>query len=565
MKISKFLKIMGAIFTVIILANIFSVYSLRQSFKNERLTIERQKEFKQLGIDLRNASDYLTNQARRYVQFGEQKFYDNYWKEVKETKTRDHVVERLKELGSPQEELNLIEESKNNSDELVKIEDEAMKSVEKKDFNKARQLMFDSNYDNNKAKIEEPILEFQKKMNSRNESEVQAERKKSNILFNITIGLIIILIGLIIFTFTVLVKKISNLVEISDKLKELSNNEGDLTSRIQRNSKDEVGEIASSFNNLLESLQNLIIQIINTTLDIKKQSNEFARISQGIKEGSEQITVTMEEMSEGVEEQAVSASEVASSSQNLNNIIEEANESEKSLKISSKEVLRITKEGKNEMESSVNQIISINDIVKESVQKVNRLDFQSQEISKLVQVIKSISEQTNLLALNAAIEAARAGESGKGFAVVADEIRKLAEEVGHSVNEITELVISIQNESKTVASSLEKGYEEVEKGTNQIKGTGETFRIIDVNISEIVDKIDYVSSKFDNIQQNSKKIEEEIQKVASVSEETSAGIEETTASVQQESNSIEIVFQNALKVSELSDNLSNMVKKFKVK
>ncbi|AJD32549.1 methyl-accepting chemotaxis protein [Clostridium sporogenes] len=273
----------------------------------------------------------------------------------------------------------------------------------------------------------------------------------------------------------------------------------------------------------------------------------------------------MEEMSEGVEEQAVSASEVASSSQNLNNIIEEANESEKSLKISSKEVLRITKEGKNEMESSVNQIISINDIVKESVQKVNRLDFQSQEISKLVQVIKSISEQTNLLALNAAIEAARAGESGKGFAVVADEIRKLAEEVGHSVNEITELVISIQNESKTVANSLEKGYEEVEKGTNQIKGTGEIFRIIDVNISEIVDKIDYVSSKFDNIQQNSKKIEEEIQKVASVSEETSAGIEETTASVQEETNSIEIVFQNALKVSELSDNLSNMVKKFKVK
>lgn len=565
MKISKFLKIMGAIFTVIILANIFSVYSLRQSFKNERLTIERQKEFKQLGIDLRNASDYLTNQARRYVQFGEQKFYDNYWKEVKETKTRDHVVDRLKELGSPQEELDLIEKSKNNSDELVKIEDEAMKSVKKKDFNKARQLMFDSNYDNNKTKIEEPILEFQEKMNSRTESEVQAERKKSNMLFNITIGLIIILIGLIIFTFIVLVKKISNLAEISDKLKELSNNEGDLTSRIQSNSKDEVGEIASSFNNLLENLQNLIIQIINTTLDIKKQSDEFIRISQGIKEGSEQITVTMEEMSEGVEEQAVSASEVASSSQNLNNIIEEANESEKSLKISSKEVLRITKEGKNEMESSVNQIISINDIVKESVQKVNRLDFQSQEISKLVQVIKSISEQTNLLALNAAIEAARAGESGKGFAVVADEIRKLAEEVGHSVNEITELVISIQNESKTVASSLEKGYEEVEKGTNQIKGTGETFRIIDVNISEIVDKIEYVSSKFDNIQQNSKKIEEEIQKVASVSEETSAGIEETTASVQEETNSIEIVFQNALKVSELSDNLSNMVKKFKVK
>ena len=74
--------------------------------------MQREAEFKQLGIELATASDYLTNEARRYVQFGDKAPYDNYWKEVNETKTRDHVVARLTELKAPQKELDLIEKAK---------------------------------------------------------------------------------------------------------------------------------------------------------------------------------------------------------------------------------------------------------------------------------------------------------------------------------------------------------------------------------------------------------------------------------------------------------------------
>ena len=142
------------------------------------------------------------------------------------------------------------------------------------------------------------------------------------------------------------------------------------------------------------------------------------------------------------------------------------------------EVLQITENGNELMAHSVDQMDKIYDLVKDSVQKVMGLDHQSKEIANLVVVIQKIADQTNLLALNAAIEAARAGENGRGFAVVADEVRKLAEQVAQSIGGITGIVNNIQNESTNVVESLTKGYEQVEKGSNQIKMTGESFESI---------------------------------------------------------------------------------------
>ena len=121
----------------------------------------------------------------------------------------------------------------------------------------------------------------------------------------------------------------------------------------------------------------------------------------------------------------------------------------------------MTEDGQKLINDTEQQMYKIDTIVKQAVNRVEGLNNQTREITQLVKVITEIADQTNLLALNAAIEAARAGEQGKGFAVVADEVRKLAEQVSHSVSNISTIVNNIQNETNIVTRSLVEGYEVV--------------------------------------------------------------------------------------------------------
>lgn len=216
------------------------------------------------------------------------------------------------------------------------------------------------------------------------------------------------------------------------------------------------------------------------------------------------------------------------------------------------------------MESSSKQMQTIDHIVRESVDKVNQLHKQVQEISQLVIVIRDIAEQTNLLSLNAAIEAARAGEHGKGFAIVAEEVRKLAEQVALSVTDITEIVSNIQNEFSMVTASLTEGYKEVEEGSAQIQTTHETFMNIQGALKEMVDSIVAVAENLSTIAADSQEMSGSIQEIAAISEEAAAGIEETTAASEETSSSMEEISASAEQLSILAEELNQMVQQFKL-
>ena len=197
----------------------------------------------------------------------------------------------------------------------------------------------------------------------------------------------------------------------------------------------------------------------------------------------------MQELAGGTETQASTAGDLADTMRIFTNRIQETTKEGIELKNNSSEVQQLTDSGKGLMMSSTEQMATINDIVLDSVRKVEGLNEQSDEISKLVSVIDDISNQTNLLALNAAIEAARAGEHGKGFAVVADEVRKLAEQVQFSVADISAIVNRIQHDTGSVTRSLQEGYQEVKKGTEQITETSETFNHISEAVKGMITSI----------------------------------------------------------------------------
>nr|WP_026680691.1 methyl-accepting chemotaxis protein [Priestia megaterium] len=353
---------------------------------------------------------------------------------------------------------------------------------------------------------------------------------------------------------------LSNVVKITS---EVANGNLQATS-MNYQGKDEIGQLAQSVNQMKDNIKGILFKVKNASNSVSSRSEELTQSANEVREGSNQIASTMEELSSGAETQATSAGDL---SENMNDFVRKVQSSEangQEVMQSSQKVQQLTSEGTELMKQSVSQMKQIDSIVAEAVEKVQGLDHQSNEISKLVLVIKDIADQTNLLSLNAAIEAARAGEHGKGFAVVADEVRRLSEQVASSVGEITTIVQNIQSETTQVVGSLNSGYHEVKEGTAQIETTGKNFTTINHAVRDMTNKINTISENLKEIAANSVDMNQLIEEIASVSEESAAGVEQAAASAQQTSSSMEEVSSNANELAELAEKLNEEINTFKL-
>ncbi|WP_425058350.1 ATP-binding protein [Sporomusa carbonis] len=236
---------LGIFFFIAILLGSSIIY-MNSSIKDERIAEQRRTEFKQLGINLATASDYLTDEARKYAVTKDAVHMNKYWEEINITQTRDKVISRLGELNSPSEEMALLAEAKRNSDALVNTERHSMRLVleaqnvpeqdmppEVASFHlssedqqlsadeklaKARNIMFDAKYDADKRSIMGPIAQFQTIMNDRLEAELEVAREattKAAILQTVLAVIIICAIAVLIrILFTQVTSPINHYTEL---------------------------------------------------------------------------------------------------------------------------------------------------------------------------------------------------------------------------------------------------------------------------------------------------------------------------------------------------------------
>jgi methyl-accepting chemotaxis protein len=283
----------------------------------------------------------------------------------------------------------------------------------------------------------------------------------------------------------------------------------DLTSRVQYQSRDEFGLIATGINAVADELQQVLQQIDSAVHQVAAAAEQASAVtlqtSRGVaqqQQDTELAATAMHEMSATVRDVASSTAEAASETSS---------------------VQRHAEKGLKELQQTIVLIGKLSTQVQDTNSKILQVKTHSQAINSVLEVIRGIADQTNLLALNAAIEAARAGEQGRGFAVVADEVRHLAQRTQQSTIDIRKMIEALQQSTEQASGEMQQSLVQAEQGATNINATGQLLEAVLDGIVTIHDKTTQIASAAEEQTTVAEEINQNIIRISDVSVQTSTG------------------------------------------
>ncbi|SCN26615.1 Methyl-accepting chemotaxis protein 4 [Clostridium sp. N3C] len=402
-------------------------------------------------------------------------------------------IQEYEKLMDDGESKELIEAVKSNIKQANEIYNDLKAKSEEGNITEAEHIF------SMDAKINYDILEYRlDKLVDYNQNKAKSSRDEANNLYKYSA----IILGVIIFISLVIAIIASVVIILSitkpiDKLKRslvtLAESGGDLTAKIELNSKDEIGDLAAGVNKFIANIRDIMVEVHNNSEKVTQSSNKVSELLGNLRATVEDTNINIEKLSVAMEETAATAEEVGSSTNSIQLSTEFLAQKAQN---GSEEAKTISDRASQLKDNAIKSSLNAKEVYKKTKESLDAAIIRAKNVDKinvLSNSILEISEQTNLLALNAAIEAARAGESGRGFAVVADEVRKLAESSKNTVDEIKktvdEVIYSVEELTEGYAKIMTFMDSSIGKDYSEMIETGEKYSKDAIFVDNLVSDI----------------------------------------------------------------------------
>ncbi len=382
-------------------------------------------------------------------------------------------------------------------------------------------------------------------------SKEETQRNVKEMLAWIFIIAVICVLGVIPFTWYFANSFVKPINRVVNGLKDIAEGEGNLTVRLEVDSKDELGDLAKWFNIFVEKLKILIEEIARNTDVLNVSSDDLSLFSKSISDGADDMSGKSNTVSAAAEEMNANLSAITSSLEQGTNNLKMVSASAEQMTSAITEVAKSSEKARDITEDAVSKAMLASE-------RVVKLGNAAEKIGKVTETITDISEQTNLLALNATIEAARAGDAGKGFAVVANEIKELAKQTADATHDIKQNIDGIQGTTNGTV-------EDIEQISAVIVNVSEIVTMIASSVEEQSAATSDIANNVSQAFEGTSRINENVSQSSTVSHEIAKDIAEVNQSANAMADSSSQLKLNSEKLMSLSHQLGELVGKFKVK
>jgi len=312
--------------------------------------------------------------------------------------------------------------------------------------------------------------------------------------------------------------------------------QGDLTRPIATHGNDEVTRLLKALATMQQNLRETLQAISGSATQLATAADELNAVTLDSTQGLQQQNNEIEQAATAVNEMTIAVEEVARNAVSTSDATRQSSES--------------AHLGQERVSETASAISALATDVQHTGELVQALANQSQDIGKVLDVIRAIAEQTNLLALNAAIEAARAGESGRGFAVVADEVRALAHRTQQSTQEIEQMVQGMRNGSSLALESMNASASRAAETLVMAERAGDALQTITASVHEIHERNLVIASAAEEQAQVAREVDRNLVNIRDLSVRSATGADQTSASSHE--------------LSKLANALQGMVQRFRV-